>query len=106
MIPKAGQLYSGLICTQSGSCDSLVLQGAVTPTAAQGQRVLVFLGRRESASSLLVTARSWSSLLLILLRTLFLTDIVADIEKINEEGCHKFCQACNTSVSSVLRRMT
>lgn len=43
LIPQTGQLCSGLIYTQSGSCDSLVLQAAVT-TAAQGQRVLVILG--------------------------------------------------------------
>jgi hypothetical protein len=35
----------------------------------------------------------------ILLQTPFLTVIVADIEKINEEGCPKVCQACKTSVN-------
>lgn len=43
LIPQTGELSSGLIYTQSASCDSLVLQAAVT-TAAQGQRVLVILG--------------------------------------------------------------
>ena len=33
-----------------------------------------------------------SKLLVILLQTLFLTVIVADTEKINKEGCPKFCQ--------------
>ena len=40
------QLFLGLIYTQSGSCDSLILQLAVTP-AAQGQRVLVILGEER-----------------------------------------------------------
>ena len=43
LIPQTGKLLSGLIHTQSTSCDSLVLQAAVTP-AAQGQRVLVVVG--------------------------------------------------------------
>ena len=34
---------------------------------------------------------------MILLQTPFLTVIVAD--KVNKEGCPKFCQACKTSVS-------
>ena len=46
LVPQIGQLSSGLIYTQSGSCDSLVLQAAVT-TAAQGQRVLVILGEER-----------------------------------------------------------
>jgi hypothetical protein len=46
---------------------------------------------RESASSILVTARSWSSDSSA--DTFPDTIIVADMEKINEEGCPKFCQA-------------
>eukprot|EP00092_Neocalanus_flemingeri_P024871 GFUD01026967.1.p1 GENE.GFUD01026967.1~~GFUD01026967.1.p1 ORF type:complete len:244 (-),score=101.96 GFUD01026967.1:55-786(-) len=45
LIPQTGQLLSGLIYTQeqSCSCDSLVLQAAVSP-ASQGQKVLVVVG--------------------------------------------------------------
>ena len=45
-IPQIRQFFLGLIYTQSGSCDSLILQLAVTP-AAQGQRVLVILGEER-----------------------------------------------------------
>ena len=48
LIPQAGQLYSGLIYTQSGSCDRLVLLGAVTPTA-KGQRLLSWLSWVEES---------------------------------------------------------
>ena len=43
LILQTGQLCPGLRYTQAGSCDSLVLQAAVT-TASRGQKVLVILG--------------------------------------------------------------